>query len=150
MNCDDFFPGGITPDQAARIANIIVEAGIDCIEVTGGIPASLKFITMLDTMLIKEPDNEKKEAYFRSLGLAIKKAVKIPVILVGGLRSPKVMEMMIEEGNADFVSISRPLIREPMLVKRWKAGDTSRSKCISCGKCLKNVFVHPLRCYAVY
>jgi len=37
MNCDDFFPGGLVVEEAARIARKIVKAGIDCIEVTGGI-----------------------------------------------------------------------------------------------------------------
>jgi 2,4-dienoyl-CoA reductase-like NADH-dependent reductase (Old Yellow Enzyme family) len=46
-----------------------------------------------------------------------------------------------------MVSISRPLIREPHLVKRWKEGDLSKATCISCNQCGDNTFVQTLRCY---
>jgi len=148
MNCDDFFPGGLVVNEAVRIAQIVEAAGIDCIEVTGGIPESVHYLRGLDRELARQPEKERKEAFFRTLGSAIKKAVDVPIILVGGIRTPGVMEKIIEEGVADFVSLSRPFIREPDLVKRWKAGDRSRASCISCNRCLKNVFAHTLRCHA--
>jgi 2,4-dienoyl-CoA reductase-like NADH-dependent reductase (Old Yellow Enzyme family) len=54
---------------------------------------------------------------------------------VGGIRSFEVAEGLVKEGIADFVSMSRPFIREPGLVNRWKSGDRSRATCLSDNRC---------------
>lgn len=142
MNFDDFIDGGLDKDEAISIAKIMVQAGIDCIEVSGGTQAeSMKHIA------VKGINKEEKEAYFRPYAEALKEHVSLPVILVGGLRTPSVMEKLVEDGAADFVSMCRPLIREPELVKRWKNRDLEKAKCISCNKCWDNWRVRPLRCY---
>ncbi len=148
MNCDDFIPGGLDTDEAVRIAEIIVGSGISCIEVTGGLPESRYFLGSLESQLLKPSGKYGGEAYFRTSGFAIKEAVNVPVILVGGMRTLSVMEEILEEGAADFVSLSRPFIREPALVKRWASGDLAKAQCISCNQCLDNVFRNSLRCYA--
>ena len=57
------------------------------------------------------------------------------LILVGGIRNPIVAERIFQEGHADFISLCRPLIYEPNLPNRWKSGDLSPAKCISCNSC---------------
>ncbi len=141
MNCDDFVPDGVTKEEAAKLAKIIEDAGIDCIEVTAGIYEAR------EKMAAKAINTEDKEAYLRVYAEALKSAVSIPIILVGGMRSPGVIDKILDEGIADMVSLSRPLIREPQLIKRWKEGDTARATCISCNQCSDNVFTTPLRCY---
>jgi 2,4-dienoyl-CoA reductase-like NADH-dependent reductase (Old Yellow Enzyme family) len=59
----------------------------------------------------------------------------VPLILVGGIRSPEVAERLVEEGTTDYVAMSRPLICEPDLVNRWKNGDTTKSACVSDNRC---------------
>ncbi len=141
MNCDDFVPGGLTKDEVARVAAVIAEAGIDCIEVTAGIYETR------NEMSRPGINKEEKEAYLRPYAEALRKTVSIPLILVGGMRSPKVIEKVLSDGLADMVSLSRPLIREPQLIKRWKDGDLRKATCISCNQCSDNVFTQPLRCY---
>jgi 2,4-dienoyl-CoA reductase-like NADH-dependent reductase (Old Yellow Enzyme family) len=142
MNCDEFMEGGLTLDEAVETAKIITEAGIDCIEVTGGTNADSPL-----RIAVPGINKEEKEAYFASHARALKEEVSVPVILVGGLRTPRVIEKVLKEGTADFVSLSRPFIREPGLVKRWKQGDLEKAKCISCNQCALYVFRRPLRCY---
>jgi 2,4-dienoyl-CoA reductase-like NADH-dependent reductase (Old Yellow Enzyme family) len=141
MNCDDFVSGGLSKDEAARVAAVIEEAGIDCIEITGGIYETREEMSRLGI------NKEEKEAYFRSHAEALRKAVNIPLILVGGIRSPNVIEKVLSDGVADMVSMCRPFIREPGLVKRWKDGDLKKATCISCGQCSENTFTMPMRCY---
>jgi len=142
MNFDDFIDGGLDKDEAVGVAKMIVQAGIDCIEVSGGTQAEGgKHIA------VKGINKEEKEAYFRFYAEALKKQVSVPVILVGGLRTPSVMEKLVEAGAADFVSMARPFIREPELIKRWKDGDLEKAKCISCNKCFENWTIRPTRCY---
>jgi 2,4-dienoyl-CoA reductase-like NADH-dependent reductase (Old Yellow Enzyme family) len=142
MNFDDFIEGGLDKDEAVRVAKIIAQAGIDCIEVSGGTQAEGgKHIS------VKGINTEEKEAYFRPYAEALKEHVSVPVILVGGLRTPSVMEKLVEDGVTDLVSMCRPFIREPQLIKRWKDGDLTKAKCISCNKCLENWIKRPTRCY---
>jgi 2,4-dienoyl-CoA reductase-like NADH-dependent reductase (Old Yellow Enzyme family) len=56
------------------------------------------------------------------------------VILVGGLRSLAVMEQVVASGTADLVALSRPLVREPDLINRFRAGQAVAA-CASCNAC---------------
>jgi len=141
MNCDEFVPGGLTMEESVRLARLIERVGIDCIEITGGIWETDKQITR------KGINKVEQEAYFYLYAQALRKAVSIQLILVGGMRSPSVIEKTLSDGVADMVSLCRPFIREPELVKRWKEGDLSKARCISCNQCTKNTFKRPLRCY---
>lgn len=130
LNGDDFLPGGFSLEDAVEAARTLEREGIDAIEVSGGTPASGE-----RTPARARIDSTEKEAYHRGLARAVKRAVGIPVGLVGGLRSPSVMEEIYRAGDADFFSMARPLIREPGLVNRWASGDRTRAACISCNGC---------------
>jgi 2,4-dienoyl-CoA reductase-like NADH-dependent reductase (Old Yellow Enzyme family) len=142
MNFDDFIKGGLSKDEAINIAKIIVQAGIDAIEVTGGISSDNPL-----RISAKGIDRVQDEAYFQSYAKALKKHVSVPVILVGGIRTPHVIDKLVNDEIADFISMSRPFICEPGLVKRWMDGDTTKAKCISCNKCRENVQIRSVKCY---
>ena len=74
----------------------------------------------------------EKEAVLLPEARILRKTVTAPIALVMGIRSLPVMEEIIQSGVADFISLCRPLIREPGLIKRWKDGDTRPADCISC------------------
>jgi 2,4-dienoyl-CoA reductase-like NADH-dependent reductase (Old Yellow Enzyme family) len=76
-----------------------------------------------------------QEAYFRGYARKFKKEMITPLILVGGLRSFEVADGLIEDGIADYIAMSRPFIREPDLVNRWKNGDRRRAACRSDNLC---------------
>ena len=130
LSCHDFIEGGFTIDEAVVVAKMLEDEGIDGIEVSGGSPA-LKDMTPVR----KGIDSKDKEGYHRELARRIKKEVNVPVILVGGLRSPDLMEEIITSGDADLLSLARPLIREPDLINRWAMGNLTKAKCISCNGC---------------
>jgi len=130
LNGDDFLPGGFSLEEACQVARTLEEEGIDAIEVSGGTAASRE-----KTPARTRIDTPEKEAYHRALAREIKGRVRIPVGLVGGLRSPAVLEEILQAGEADFFSMARPLIREPGLVNRWSSGDRSTARCISCNGC---------------
>jgi 2,4-dienoyl-CoA reductase-like NADH-dependent reductase (Old Yellow Enzyme family) len=69
------------------------------------------------------------------------------VILVGGLRTTDAMESAIADGVADFVSLARPLIREPDLVRQIEQGRRGQVDCVSCNICLMHEGVHGLKCW---
>lgn len=132
LNASDNLEGGLENKDAVYAAGKLAEAGIDAIEVSAGTAASG----------IKSPvhvkiDKPEKEAYNLRLALKIKEAVTCPVMVVGGIRSCSIAEKVIAKDGIDYISMARPLIREPGLPNRWKEGDTSPAKCISCNGCFK-------------
>ena len=133
LNGADFVDDGIEMDESTQIARVLGEEGIDAIEVSGGMYDSYKGKNAVRTR-IRKPE---QEAYFLPYAAEIKKAVgDVPVIAVGGIRSVPVMEKIISEGKADFISMSRPLIREPDLPKKIRNGK-ERADCISCNGCVE-------------
>jgi 2,4-dienoyl-CoA reductase-like NADH-dependent reductase (Old Yellow Enzyme family) len=79
---------------------------------------------------------------------AIKQAVSIPVICTGGFQTASVIRNAINSGQCDAVSIARPLIANPDLVKMFEQGlDRPPVPCTYCNKCLMNVVENPLGCY---
>lgn len=132
MNGEDFLDGGLTLRESSEAARILERAGIDAIEVSGGTPGSGE-----RTSARTRIDSPEKEAYHRGQARAVKEGVRVPVGLVGGLRSSVLLEEIVRSGEADFVSMARPFIREPGLVRRWTSGDTARAACISCNGCFR-------------
>jgi 2,4-dienoyl-CoA reductase-like NADH-dependent reductase (Old Yellow Enzyme family) len=93
---------------------------------------------------VNRPD---REAYFRAWCRVIKPAAPVPVMMVGGLRTPSLLEELLEKGEADLLALSRPLIKEPGLIRDWQNGDLHRATCISCNKCFEALLQgETLRC----
>ena len=131
INVADFCPGGMTVEDAIETARILVRNGIGAIETSGG--AGGREMTALGPA----KRSEWREGYFMEYAAAIKAAVDVPIILVGGLRSPEMMAEVISQGRADLAGMSRPFINEPQIVKRWQSGDYEPSACISCNGCMQ-------------
>jgi 2,4-dienoyl-CoA reductase-like NADH-dependent reductase (Old Yellow Enzyme family) len=130
MNSEDFLEGGLAREDSLQAALMIASAGADAIELSGGTLLSGKLSPSRSKI-----DSVEQEAYFRDAARAIKAKLNIPLALVGGIRSFEVAEGLVREGIADFVSMSRPFIREPGLVNRWKSGDRRRATCLSDNRC---------------
>jgi 2,4-dienoyl-CoA reductase-like NADH-dependent reductase (Old Yellow Enzyme family) len=144
MNCRDFDEGGLSLDDSLQAARLLAEAGLDAIEVSGGLLTGGRLSPSRPGI-----NSSEKEAYFREEMRAFRDAVSIPLILVGGIRSVEVAQEVLGSGLADFVSMSRPFIREPDLVNRWKSGDRRRAQCISDNRCFKPGFEgQGIRCVA--
>jgi len=48
-------------------------------------------------------------------------------------------ERLVEDGVTDVISMSRPFVREPGLIRRWRSGDLRRAGCVSDNKCFRPV-----------
>jgi 2,4-dienoyl-CoA reductase-like NADH-dependent reductase (Old Yellow Enzyme family) len=134
INAQDHFPGGTTLEDSVPLAEDLSELGIDAIEVSGGLGASGSLNP--SRVRINHPG---KEAYSLDDAREIRKAVKCPLILVGGIRSVDRILEIIDEGVVDYFAMSRPLIREPDLPNNWHTGIRSNSACISCNQCFKTL-----------
>lgn len=132
MNCSDFAENGLTLPDSVHTAELLEQNGIAAVEISGGLSISKKLIPSRTGI-----DFAEKEAYFREEAIEFRKKIKIPIILVGGFRSYEVAEQIINENIADYISVCRPLISEPYLIKRWREGDRTKAYCKSCNLCFR-------------
>lgn len=131
LNSDDFIEGGATIEDMLQIAEFLETAGIDAIEISGGTiwgPSQYHAVRF-------GPEALTLKAYYRKAARLCKAFVRVPVILVGGIRSLDVAEELLTEGAADYIALCRPLVREPDLIKRWAADDREPSGCQSENAC---------------
>ena len=121
--------------MGAHAAGTLDDAGLDAIELSGGLLTGGKLSPSRPGI-----NSVEKEAYFKEEARAFKKALTIPLILVGGIRSLEVAEQLVNEGTADYISMSRPFIWEPDLIKRWQGGDRRKAQCTSDNLCFEPGF----------
>jgi 2,4-dienoyl-CoA reductase-like NADH-dependent reductase (Old Yellow Enzyme family) len=87
------------------------------------------------------------EAYYRPFARAAKAAIDIPVILVGGVRSTQTMDEIVRSGDADFLAMARPFVREPDLPNQIAQGRRGSVDCVSCNICFLHEGIDPLKCW---
>ena len=132
INCQDFQEGGLSLEDSLQAGALLAKAGLDALELSGGVLTGGKLSPIRPAI-----DSVAKEAYFQEEARAFKKAINIPLILVGGIRSWEVAEQLVTEGTADYISMSRPFIWEPDLIKRWQAGERRKAECTSDNRCFQ-------------
>jgi 2,4-dienoyl-CoA reductase-like NADH-dependent reductase (Old Yellow Enzyme family) len=171
LNTNDHTPkDGVTPPLAVKYAGWLAELRIDGLEASSG-TISYSFMNMcrgdvpVDDLvkglpLWKKPLGkfmmkslvgkfDLEEGYNLEAAKMIKSVIgEIPLSVVGGLRRVVQMEEVLQKNYADLISMSRPFIREPFLVKRIKEGKTDVVSCVSCNKCFAAIATdRPARCY---
>ena len=139
LGIQDSVRDGLTLDDGVEIVRHLADWGLDAVEISCGMGA-----TSARKDILKPED----EAYFLSQARRAREATDLPLILVGGMRSLAVMEGILEEGTADFISMSRPLIREPDLPNQWREGRTEPAACISCNNCWPGPGEYGIACRA--
>ena len=105
--------GGLELTEGLMAAQHLAKLGFDAIEVSQGLRGELFHEAEFRTHI----DSREKEGYFRKWAKQVKAIVSVPVMAVGGLRSFDLMEEIINAGEADFISLCRPFVREPDLVR---------------------------------
>jgi len=100
LGADDGLPGGITPEDALEIAPRLVDAGVDVIDVSGGLRGY-------------QPFEWKGEGFFADISGRMKTICGAPVIVTGGIKSPATADSIIRQSKADLVGIGRALLKDP-------------------------------------
>ena len=154
----DSVEGGLRIEEGVALVGRLRERGLDAVETTLGVMSSYlqnvrpyvavtparAFTELLVPRLFKPAG---PEAYYRVYAHAVKQSVDIPVILIGGMRTTKTMADVISSGDADFIAMARPFIREPDIAKQIVAGRRGMVDCVSCNICLNHDGKDPLKCW---
>jgi 2,4-dienoyl-CoA reductase-like NADH-dependent reductase (Old Yellow Enzyme family) len=158
FNGEDFVEGGITPPIAPDVIRPLLDV-VDLFEVSCGMGTRLHGIRshFIPKALIRGVSPEKHERllqaakaslegtefaeeYNRAAAEAIRAAFPGATLArVGGNRQFAKMEQLVTGGVADLVSLSRPLLKNPYLVRDFLEGRATKSDCWNCGACILNI-----------
>lgn len=158
LSVEDSVPGGLQREESLQRAKLLAERGIDGFETTFGVMRSYAenirpYVAVGRRQAWRQllPQRcwnpEGPEAYYRPFARDVRRAVGVPTILVGGVRTTGTMTDVLASGDADFVAMARPFIREPDLVRKLEAGRTGGVECVSCNMCLAHDGWDPLECW---
>jgi len=140
MNSDDFSENGVTIDESVTVAKAIAAKGIDLIEISGG--GRGRRVDLRERA--KTPDYPELD--FGGHAVKLREATKpTPMGLVHGYTKLETMEKTVEADLTDMVSLSRPFIREPDLVQKFRKG-AKETTCIRCDACRANFGVAMMQC----
>lgn len=135
----DLVPGSNTNEDAVAFAKLLEASGVDFINVTGGWHESV----------IPQLTGDLPRGGFSYLAAAVRDAVRIPVAASNRINDPGLAEKILALGEADMVSIGRPLIADPNWPKKAEGGESRLIRhCVSCNQgCLaKTFFAQPVEC----
>ncbi|MBS7269344.1 MAG: NADH:flavin oxidoreductase [Candidatus Freyarchaeota archaeon] len=139
MSADGRIEGDLNLEESKRLAQMLVDAGIDVLHVSSGRFESIDYIS---------PTKNLGECVNVHLAKGIKECVDVPVITVGAIYDLITAEKILCEEKADMVAIGRAQIADPELVNKSKRGEfDSIKKCIRCNECGLSLYMEPgMRC----
>ena len=141
INASDEVPGGQSVQDAAAVAAYLEqECGVDAIHVTRAVHLHDEFMWA---------PGVTHGGFNAELVTEIKRAVTVPVIIVGRFTEPQYAELLVKQGRADLVAFGRQSIADPELPNKARNGRLeSLSPCIGCLLgCVPNMFAgKPITC----
>ncbi|MEV0705312.1 NADH:flavin oxidoreductase [Saccharopolyspora sp. NPDC050389] len=161
MNMEDGVPGGFWLDEAIAVTGWLESDGtVDALEMTAGsslsnpmylfkgdapleafadvMPQPIKLgVKLVGHKVLRE--YPYRDGYLLEDARQIRAAVKLPMILLGGITNRAVMDQAMAEGF-EFVAMARALLREPDLIDRIKADSGVRSLCNHNNRCMPTNF----------
>lgn len=168
LNMDDGFDGGLALADGIAVAELLERDGqLDALQLTGGHTTKTPMYLMRGASPLVELFGRERnpirrtllrlgatlmmrnypfeEAFFRPLARRFRAAVRLPLMLLGGVNEQATMESALAEGF-DALALGRALIRQPDLVRRIEAGDFDGSLCTHCNRCVAYVGHAPTSC----
>ncbi|RJL23269.1 NADH:flavin oxidoreductase [Bailinhaonella thermotolerans] len=161
LNMDDGVPGGLGLDESLQVARWLERDGsVDALELTAGSsllnpmylfrgdapirelaaafpqPVRLGIHLTGDRFMRSYP---YREAYLLDSARRFRAALKLPLILLGGISQRATIDLAMAEGF-EFVAMARALLREPDLINRFQTDPSTRSLCVHCNKCMPTIY----------
>src|SRR5690606_11377393 len=147
MSMMDLVPGGSTHEEIIALAKALEKAGVNILNTGIGWHEA-----RVPTIVTSVP----RAAYVEATA-QVKKEVGIPVIASNRINMPDVAEDIIASGQADMVSMARPMLADAHWVNKAAANAADEiNTCIACNQaCLDHTFqlkrasclVNPQACY---
>ncbi|NLV34927.1 MAG: FAD-dependent oxidoreductase [Clostridiaceae bacterium] len=137
LTSEEFVAGGLTIEETKQFSKVLVENGIDAINVSGGVYESAAMIIQPAAV---------PQGLFVENAFAIRKAIgaKVPVMVVGRIKDPEMAETILEQEKADFITMGRGLLADPEYVNKLSRNDLDGiRRCIACNQgCIDRLFMN--------
>ena len=132
ISAQEFVPGGLDVDQSIEILQLLVNAGIDAVQVSAGNDSTPEWICQPMFM---------PKACLADSAARIKQVLDIPVMAVGRINDPWTAEEVIKADKADLVCIGRGLMADPEMPIKAREGRFDEIRiCIACNTCMQSIF----------
>jgi len=132
ISAQEFVPDGLNVSESIQILQMLIDAGIDVVQVSAGNDATPEWIIqpmfMEKACLVESADRIKKE-------------LNIPVMTVGRINDPLIAREIIRTGKADLVCIGRGLLADPEMPRKAMENRLDEIRtCIACNTCIESIF----------
>jgi 2,4-dienoyl-CoA reductase-like NADH-dependent reductase (Old Yellow Enzyme family) len=157
VNLRDGFRGGLELDESVQVARELEKLGTDALVLSGGFVSRNPFYLFrgerpLRQMIAVEKSWAQKVAlavfgpmlihaypfeplYFLPMAREIRRAVRMPLVLLGGVKSRDDLDTAMREGF-ELCAMGRALIHDPALIAKYAAGSARESECVPCNQCV--------------
>ncbi len=160
VNLSDGFAGGFTLEESCRAAQMLEQAGINAIVMSGGSvtrspmylfrggsplhemvklernPLQRTAMKLFGGALFQELPFE--ELYFLEQARQMRRATRVPLVYLGGVSSAAGMRRAMEEGF-DFIAMGRALLNDPQLLVQVQRDPGHQSACDHCNLCVASM-----------
>jgi 2,4-dienoyl-CoA reductase-like NADH-dependent reductase (Old Yellow Enzyme family)/thioredoxin reductase len=132
ISAEEHVDGGLTTEESIAIMRLLVDAGVDAVQVSAGNDQTPEWISQ--PMFMPRACLAESAAQF-------KKALAIPVMAVGRINDPFIANYLIETRKADLVCIGRGLLADPDMPRKTREGRIDEIRiCIACNTCMQSIF----------
>jgi 2,4-dienoyl-CoA reductase-like NADH-dependent reductase (Old Yellow Enzyme family) len=170
MNMHDGFRRGMQREECLEVARELERLGVHAIILSAGFVSkapmevmrgAMPLRTMAHYMDIRKfwwlkalvrlfgriviPTVPYKDAYFLEDAKEFRKAVKLPLVYVGGMVSRSSIETVLGAGF-DAVQMARALIRDTDFVNKLRSGKVERSECRHSNYCIGRMYTLEMKC----
>lgn len=167
VNLRDGFPGGLELDEAVEVARRLEAEGVDALVLSGGfvsrtplymlrgeVPlaqmvavqdrlAAKVGLYLFGRLLVQRYPYE--EAFFFDEAVRVRQAVRMPLMLLGGIKSLATIRRGLDAGF-DLVGMGRALLHDPALPRKLARGEVTGSGCEPCNQCIAEMDRGGVRC----
>lgn len=171
MNMHDGFKGGMERAECLEVARELERLGVHALVLSAGFVSKAPMEVMRGAMPLKTmahytpiwkylwfkplmliagrkliPTVPYREAYFLEDALQFRKALKMPLIYVGGLTSLAKMEEVLGAGFQGL-QVARALVHDTDFVNKLRTGEETCSGCGHSNYCIGRMFTLEMKCH---
>jgi 2,4-dienoyl-CoA reductase-like NADH-dependent reductase (Old Yellow Enzyme family) len=86
-----------------------------------------------------------EECFFLPEARRMRAAVRLPLLLLGGIQSAATLERAMQ-GGFELAGMGRALLHDPALPRKLERGDLAASGCVPCNECVAEMDRGGVRC----
>ena len=169
INMNDGFKSGLQEEDCLKVALELEQSGAHALVLSGGFVSKAPMYVMRGKMPIHTmthymeqawlkysvrwfggmmvPSHEFTPLYFLDQARMFRKALKMPLVYVGGVTSRKDADKIIDEEGFEFLQMGRALLNQPDFVNRMKEDADHKSACEHLNYCIARMYSKDMACY---